>query len=297
MVDLISESFTGESTDDKVLVQIFKALQAAVSCTAKGSTIHQMTLLKVVRTVYNIFLMTKKSVNQILAQSILEQMMAQIFSRCRPIPKQFTSDYQTFKTMESIPEVAEVLEEVTTKVSGVIEEQPVSEFAESIVMNIVDTAVIGKRKDSITSSANPKNTQFIDAFLVFRALNRLSIKPLPEAADQKTLALKSKILSLHLLNLIVRDYFDVISSKVIIDGITVEPGVDGGQQEVPVATADGSAEAQQQITFQQAVKQYLCVSVSRNAVSLVPEVMERSLDIFYRLIMGMRHALKVRNIF
>jgi hypothetical protein len=131
---------------------------------------------------------------------------------------------------------------------------------------------------------------FLDAFLVFRAFCRLSIKPLPEGtADAKAYALKSKILSLHLLNLIVQNHFSVITST-----FPIVVGSDSGQEK---EDGDGKdMDSGKQVTnFVNGIKHYLCVSLSRNAVSLVPDVLDRSLEIFFRLVIGMRHWLKVRS--
>jgi brefeldin A-inhibited guanine nucleotide-exchange protein len=120
-----------------------------------------------------------------------------------------------------------------------------------------------------------------DAYLVFRALCRLSIKPLPESSDGLSVALKSKLLSLWLLDYIVARYFDVISSTAVI---FVNASEDGGSNTNRQAI---------ETTFVDGVKQYLCVGISRNAVSLVPEVIDKSLAIFFKLVIGMRHWLKV----
>lgn len=91
-----------------------------------------------------------------------------------------------------------------------------------------------------------------DAFLVFRALCKLSMKPLPEGTpDPKSHELRSKILSLHLLLSILQNAGPVFRSNEM---------------------------------FIMAIKQYLCVALSKNGVSSVPEVFELSLSIFVALL-------------
>ena len=46
-------------------------------------------------------------------------------------------------------------------------------------------------------------------------------------------------------------------------------------------------------TFVHAINQYLCLCLSRNAVSPVPQVFEISVEIFWKVISGMRTKLKV----
>ena len=45
--------------------------------------------------------------------------------------------------------------------------------------------------------------------------------------------------------------------------------------------------------FLQAVKQYLCLALSRNAISSVPQVFDISVEIFWRILNGLRTKLKV----
>nr|XP_040239773.2 brefeldin A-inhibited guanine nucleotide-exchange protein 1 isoform X1 [Anopheles coluzzii] len=99
-----------------------------------------------------------------------------------------------------------------------------------------------------------------DAFLVFRALCKLSMKPLPEGhPDPKSHELRSKILSLHLLLSILQNAGPVFRSNEM---------------------------------FIMAIKQYLCVALSKNGGSAVPEVFELSLSIFVALLSNFKTHLK-----
>jgi brefeldin A-inhibited guanine nucleotide-exchange protein len=53
-----------------------------------------------------------------------------------------------------------------------------------------------------------------------------------------------------------------------------------------------SSTSHEATNFVQAINQYLCLSLSRNAVSPVPQVFEISVEIFWRVISGMRTKLK-----
>lgn len=99
-----------------------------------------------------------------------------------------------------------------------------------------------------------------DAFLVFRALCKLSMKPLPDGIpDPKSHELRSKVLSLHLLLSILQNAGPVFQSNEM---------------------------------FIMAIKQYLCVALSKNGVSSVPEVFELSLSIFVALLSNFKAHLK-----
>ena len=54
-----------------------------------------------------------------------------------------------------------------------------------------------------------------------------------------------------------------------------------------------SSSSHEATTFIQAINQYLCLTLSRNAVSPVPQVFDVSVEIFWRVMSGMRTRLKV----
>lgn len=120
-------------------------------------------------------------------------------------------------------------------------------------------------QDSNSESENIAVSKFThvlqkDAFLVFRALCKLSMKPLPEGQpDPKSHELRSKILSLHLLLSILQNAGPIFRSNDM---------------------------------FIMAIKQYLCVALSKNGVSSVPEVFELSLSIFVALLSNFKVHLK-----
>ncbi|KAL0271750.1 UNVERIFIED_CONTAM: hypothetical protein PYX00_008747 [Menopon gallinae] len=112
--------------------------------------------------------------------------------------------------------------------------------------------------------APPKFSHILqkDAFLVFRSLCKLSMKPLPDGVpDPKSHELRSKILSLHLLLSILQGAGPVFRSNEM---------------------------------FITAIKQYLCVALSKNGVSNVPEVFELSLSIFLALLSNFKLHLKMQ---
>ncbi|XP_060133747.1 brefeldin A-inhibited guanine nucleotide-exchange protein 1 isoform X3 [Zootoca vivipara] len=101
-----------------------------------------------------------------------------------------------------------------------------------------------------------------DAFLVFRSLCKLSMKPLSDGPpDPKSHELRSKILSLQLLLSILQNAGPVFRTNEM---------------------------------FINAIKQYLCVALSKNGVSSVPEVFELSLSIFLTLLSNFKTHLKMQ---
>ncbi|XP_075702291.1 brefeldin A-inhibited guanine nucleotide-exchange protein 2 isoform X2 [Rhinoderma darwinii] len=101
-----------------------------------------------------------------------------------------------------------------------------------------------------------------DAFLVFRSLCKLSMKPLGDGPpDPKSHELRSKILSLQLLLSVLQNAGPVFRTHEM---------------------------------FINAIKQYLCVALSKNGVSSVPDVFELSLAIFLSLLSNFKMHLKMQ---
>lgn len=89
--------------------------------------------------------------------------------------------------------------------------------------------------------------------------------------EMKSHAMRSKLISLHLVLTILNSHMDVL----------VDPN-----------SIMYSSSSNETTHFIHAVKQYLCLTITRNAVSLVPQVFELSVEIFWRLLLGMRTKLK-----
>lgn len=83
--------------------------------------------------------------------------------------------------------------------------------------------------------------------------------------------MRSKLLSLHLVLSILNNHLPMfVDSNVVIHSST----------------------SRERTPFIQAIKQYLCLALSRNAVSPVIQVFELSCEIFWRVLSGMRTKLK-----
>ncbi|KAG7472307.1 hypothetical protein MATL_G00107540 [Megalops atlanticus] len=101
-----------------------------------------------------------------------------------------------------------------------------------------------------------------DAFLVFRSLCKLSMKPLADGPpDPKSHELRSKVVSLQLLLSVLQNAGPVFRTHEM---------------------------------FVNAIKQYLCVALSKNGVSSVPDVFELSLAIFLTLLSHFKVHLKMQ---
>lgn len=307
IVSTICNCFTGPQTDEGVQLQIIKALLTVV--TSQHVEVHEGTVLQAVRTCYDIYLSSKNLINQTTAQATLTQMLNVIFTRMEsqvyelPLatyeanvegtesavtsPVQETAEQPSGEVSENHvdqPEetdeeiVRQILDQIIEDAIQVVEAKQAEVIevpAESVDPVEAPTLNLDKsppaRRLSQESVETPSETDNIitakfthilqkDAFLVFRALCKLSMKALPEGhPDPRSHELRSKVLSLHLLLSILQNAGPVFRSNEM---------------------------------FIMAIKQYLCVALSKNGVSSVPEVLELSLSIFVALLSNFKAHLK-----
>ena len=271
--------------DDNVQLQVIKALLTAV--TSQTCEVHEGGLLVAVRSCYNIHLVTRNAVNKTTAKATLTQMLSIVFQRMEAadagapvldstwlvddtvhvpdygLGKVLSSDgtncvvqlqaweqddapAQLHCTLASLrPPVPE--EGRQTKVVGV-DATPGAE--------IRDGALVLTRQDSTQfPSAHHK-----DAFLLFRALCKLSMKGGPaEESDSEPISMQSKVLSLELLLSVLEH---------------AGPAFRTGPR------------------FVGAVRQYLCVSLLKNCTSSATHVVALALRLFVALIVRFRSNLK-----
>ncbi|KAF8639703.1 hypothetical protein AX17_000965 [Amanita inopinata Kibby_2008] len=308
LVDLVAHTITAchtENTPETVSLQIVKALLSLVL--SPTILIHHSSLLKAVRTVYNVFLLSTDPVNQMVAQGGLTQMVHHVFTRCRrdasgetPLTSgipDINSPQGSSRMSFSLPpsEGAQHinLDAVTANGGGAMLMDNANGSSSSLPQRRdSESAIPGHSGDSAhQSQINLNNVDaesdhdpvghqmtlrdmFIkDAFLVFRALCKLTMKPLNTESerDPKSHAMRSKLLSLHLVLTVLNSHMPLfVDSTAIIY----------------------SSSTNEATSFIQAINQYLCLSLSRNAVSPVPQVFEISVEIFWRVSSGMRTKLK-----
>ncbi|KAI9001407.1 hypothetical protein BD414DRAFT_431927 [Trametes punicea] len=330
LVDLVVHTITSchnESTPETVSLQIVKALLALVL--SPTILVHQSSLLKAVRTVYNIFLLSVDPVNQMVAQGGLTQMVNHVFARCKlsnsslsrsestttlsardsdfgksskrpsivmsprhsvpltPQPSSLNGNEETASTL-----VEEPSEESSVAPSVAQTEETLNDSAEDQTLggesrhpqnparqpseSVTSDAAVDEEQEPMDAPHRQLSTNdlFIkDAFLVFRALCKLTMKPLNSESerDMKSHGMRSKLLSLHLVLMILESHMPIfVSPSAIIY----------------------SSSSNEATPFIQAANQYLCLCLSRNAVSPVPQVFEISVEIFWRVISGLRTKLK-----
>lgn len=329
-IDTIIDCFQGESTPVEIQLQILKSLLTAVL--NDKIIVHGAGLLKAVRQTYNIFLLSKSSANQQVAQGTLTQMVGTVFERLktrlamkearlnmsklsveRSTSSRSPSSSNAPKSANEIDETISDLDAAEMSSSSGQESAQRKEPRERITLQsfenrksfdderIQDNAptlvtrasanqlglqklphdkTTGSRENSRKASGNSmedvEDEIYIkDAFLVFRAMCKLSIKTLPpdQLLDLKSHGMRSKLLSLHLVHMILNNHMAIFLS--------------------PLATIRGSG-SDEPSTFLNATKQYLCLCLSRNGASSVTRVFEVGCEIFWLMLKNMRVMLKVR---
>ncbi|KAI9793239.1 MAG: guanine nucleotide exchange protein for ADP-robosylation factor [Peltula sp. TS41687] len=330
-IDTIIDCFQGEATPAEVQLQIVRSLLVAVL--NDKIVIHGAGLLKAVRQTYNIFLLSKSTANQQIAQHSLTQMIGTVFERLktRLVAKQtrlglakltlqrgsedqsrITLDMQNTLEDKSESKEEDVASETTStsraeSPSGKGTEERITlqsfenrkSFDDNKINDNAPTMVtpavnvrrgrghvprhaasangdsVERRESPESAEENDEDEIYIkDAFLVFRAMCKLSIKALPpeQLLDIKSHGMRSKLLSLHIVHTILKNHMIVFTS--------------------PLATIRSSSNDDDPSTFLHATKQYLCLSLSRNGASSVSRVFEVSCEIFWLMLKNMRVMLK-----
>ena len=303
-IETICDCFQGDSCPDMVQLQIVKALLAAVL--NDKVVVHGAGLLKAIRQTYNIFLLSRNSANQQTAQGTLTQMVHTVFERVKS-RLAAKEDHLGKMKNESTSALSIQIPPADTNSPG-SKEVPAADlsapddgqeritlqsfenrksFDDERITDAAPTTVnraprqTHPRPSSDGASESAESTQededevyIKDAFLVFRAMCKLSIKTLPaeQIADLKSHGMRSKLLSLHLVHVIMLNHMNVFVS--------------------PLSTIKSSSSGEP-TGFIHAVKQYLCLSLSRNAASAAAHVFDVCCEIFWLILSNMRVMLKV----
>ncbi|KAJ5137159.1 hypothetical protein N7448_005713 [Penicillium atrosanguineum] len=302
-IDAICDCFENEATPNEIQQQIIKSLLAAVL--NDRVVVHGAGLLKAVRQIYNIFIYSKSSQNQQIAQGSLTQMVSTVFDRVRvrldlkelrthevdksgsgldasasdvgqmseaasvsvadqPVTKEPNSEKLTLQSFESPKEVTTVNDNVPTTVTRA-----------KLSRNTRSISGIPEERDDDNSAEDEVDEVYVkDSFLVFRALCKLSHKVLghDQQQDIKSQNMRSKVLSLHLIHYLINNHINTFTS--------------------PLAAIKNSSTSTEAMTLLQAVRPHLCLSLSRNGSSAVPQVFKVCCEIFWLMLKDMRVMMK-----
>lgn len=265
-IDTIADCFQGEGTDHRIELQIVRALSSCILVEDSSSLCHGASLLKAVRTIYNIFIFSLSGSNQGIAQATLTQIVTSVFDK---IDLQKLSVAGASANRERAATLAEG--ESTQEDSP--SQTPLTLRTMAAINDEDDERIVGadfqQSQDDSQEAITSNDDLFIkDAFLVFRAMAKISAKPLEAELDMRSHAVRSKLLSLHIIHSIIKDHVDVFLCRT-----AYLPGTED-------------------ITFLESIRQYLCLVLSRNAASSVSPVFEITAEILWLLISNLRAEFK-----
>ncbi|KAM5354199.1 hypothetical protein ACJ41O_000849 [Fusarium nematophilum] len=320
-IDTICNCFQGETTAVEIQLQIVKSLLAAVL--NDKIVVHGAGLLKAVRQVYNVFLLSRSTANQQVAQGTLTQMVGTVFERVKTRLHmkearlslehlKHGSSNATFDQADSTngandgtdrdESPATPSEAAAAGATGESSESGVKLTLKDLEhrksfddSNLGDgptmvTQLKPAHKEADTSASDQREADsspaedgealdaedevyIRDAYLVFRSFCNLSTKVLPpdQLYDIRGQPMRSKLISLHLIHTLLNNNISVFTS--------------------PLCTIKNS-KSNEPTSFLQAIKFYLCLSITRNGASSVDRIFNVSSEIFWLMLKYMRADFK-----
>ncbi|CAF1498387.1 unnamed protein product [Adineta ricciae] len=294
IVTLICACFHGVQTEEKVELQIIKICLTIM--TSQTIEIQQRSVLQIVKTCFNIYLTSRSRINEATAQGSLSQILTGIFAKMeqkmsvvnerkrKELVCVSSNDYDQEQNV-----VREILDELVEKIcydeatqertntalstNEIIEDVQSNqgEMSDRISQNEKDTQSIDEQSidkfsmsNSLSADELSADNYFKNAFYVFRALCKLSDRDIKDKGNPDpriNLDLKSRIFSLRLIMQILQTSGPFFRSSV---------------------------------EFLHLIKTNLCVSLSRNGVSSIPELFEMALFNFVELLDKFKSHLKIQ---
>jgi brefeldin A-inhibited guanine nucleotide-exchange protein len=321
-IDTICDCFQGETTAPEIQLQIVKSLLAAVL--NDKIVVHGAGLLKAVRQVYNVFLLSRSTANQQVAQGTLTQMVGTVFERVKTRISMKEARMSLSNLQHSSSNVTFDHSEAPNGAASVADDDEASRAASDSNVATPEAAANGGKltlkdlehrksfddsalgdgptmvsrlkpahKDSaasisgrsVTESAAQEDDETLDeedevyirdAYLVFRSFCNLSTKVLApdQLYDIRGQAMRSKLISLHLIHTVLNNNITVFTS--------------------PLCTIKNS-KSNEPTTFLQAIKFYLCLSITRNGASTVDRIFDVCCEVFWLMMKFMRQSFKVKT--
>lgn len=265
-IETIASTFDGEGTDERVEIQVTRALMAGVL--NEQLPAHGSTLLRAIRQIYNIFILSLSPVNQGIAQASLTQIVNVVFDKVEKIPH---SKPLAYKSSSSVN-----INDNDSQNQSPGPGTPTRQDSTQEPLTLKNLRDLNDEEERIVDQENysgDENDLIIkDAFLLFRAMCKLSIKSLEnESLDMRSHAVRSKLISLHIIHSIIKEHIDVFLSNDILIS---------------------SPATKEKTRLVDAVRQYLCLTISRNAASAIPPVFETTVEIFWLIVSNLRSEFK-----
>ncbi|KAL1567357.1 brefeldin A-inhibited guanine nucleotide-exchange protein 2-like [Salvia divinorum] len=260
--------------DEYAELLVIKSLLSAVA--SASLRLHGDCLLQAVRSCYDIYLNSKNGVNQTTAKASLVQMLVIVFRRMEGDSSTVPLQPIVVAELMGPVEKADVDGGFETKTSTVEGTNP-ADLLDSTDKDMLDAkyweismykTALEVRKGELADGEGGEDDDLEvqignklrrDAFLVFRALCKLSMKTQLKDAAADPQAMKGKIVALELLKILLENAGEIFRNNE---------------------------------RFLDAIKQYLCLSLLKNSASTHMIVFQLSCSIFMSLVSRFRAPLK-----
>lgn len=328
-IETICDCFHDESTPAEIQLQIVKSLLAAVL--NDKFVVHGSGLLKAVRQVYNIFLLSKSNANQQVAQGTLSQMIGTVFERVSarlilkearvnmsrlPSEKGTASGSQVDITHEELNDGDRATESndtseaiLTLTVDRPVHKEPGEKLTLQSFENAksFDDAKIGDNAPTMVTrtktSANPLRTVSGHQVSVSNGEDGYPERGYSDEDEEDEIFVKDAYLvfrsmcrlSIKQLDLVQQQDVKSSSMRSKLVSLAIIRTLLNNNMIVftsPLVTIRSSTN-NEPTSFGQATNQYLRLSLSKNGASSVRQVFECCAEIFWLMLKDMRVMLKV----
>ena len=328
-IETICDCFQDESTPAEIQLQIVKSLLAAVL--NDKFVVHGSGLLKAVRQVYNIFLLSKSNANQQVAQGTLSQMIGTVFERvaARLVLKEARINMLRLPSEKGTASGSQVdiSQEESNDGDGATER---NETSEPIIASTIDQPVRKEPGEKLTLQSFENAKSFDDAkigdnapTMITRTKSTASVlRTVPgyqnsvsngedgyhdrgysDEDEEDEIFVKDAYLvfrsmcrlSIKQLDLIQQQDIRSSSMRSKLVSLAIIRTLLNNNMVVftsPLVTIRSSTN-NEPTSFGQATNQYLRLSLSKNGASSVRQVFECCAEIFWLMLKDMRLMLKV----
>lgn len=326
-IDTICDCFQGETTPVEIQLQIVKSLLAAVL--NDKIVVHGAGLLKAVRQVYNVFLLSRNTNNQQIAQGTLAQMVGTVFERVKTRLHMKETRMNLAKLRSSgsnvtfeLPDSAEDQHasggsEVTSEVPDSdqpTEDQGTDDGPKLTLKDLehrksFDDSNMGDGPTMVTKVKRPHrkaarsvSEQSIAETTVTDGGHDDTPEPLDVDAEDEVYVRDAYLVFRSFCNLSTKNLppevlYDLRGQPMRSKLISLHIIHTLLNNHISVFTSPlctiTSTKSNEPTSFLQATKFYLCLSISRNGASSVDRVFEVCCDIFWLMLKFMRAPFKV----
>lgn len=267
-IDVMSNMFKDE-TDDNIELQIVKTIVNIIL--NENVEVHTGKLLEGIRLIYNIFILTVNENIKLIAEATLTQIIDYFFQEARlqeeAKPKDGLGSGAPPSLRESLTSLQHTFGTTDVESAGSRSSVDSESVPPPVALNNLES-LNNLDDQKFTEDSNDSNLFIKDCFLIFRAMSKLSTKPIDEKfLDSRSTAVRSKLLSLKFILSILKNHISIFLNPNITISSTIN---------------------NEKIPFVQSIRTYMLLALTKNSVYQLNELYSICLDIFYILITNLR---------